>query len=61
MCSDGAELLEATAPPEAAIYKVLRSSDVSNEREYWLDRRRLGEVRVLARFAHNPVAGAAAK
>jgi hypothetical protein len=46
----GGVLLETMAPPEAIICAVPRNSDRYGEHEYLVDRRKLGQVKVLARY-----------
>lgn len=47
----GSVVLEADAPPEAIVSVIPESADLGKEREVVIDRRRLGAVRLVHRYA----------
>jgi hypothetical protein len=54
LCDDGSVLLATLAPPDAIICRVSRTEDRYGEAEYLVDRRRLHQVTVVAKYAHVP-------
>ncbi len=54
MFPSGSVLLAADVPAEAIVWAIHKCTDVHDEVEYIVDRRRLRRVRVLERFPHRP-------
>lgn len=59
MALGGSGLYETIAPPEAILGTTIDIGDPYSECEYFVDRRRLKEVRVIAKFSHLDIEQAA--
>jgi len=57
--AEGGSVLLETDAPSAAIIRVVRGGLHTGEREVWVDRRYLGQVRVLKRYPQRPWRSAA--